>query len=304
MAEAISLGASIIAFIGLAGQIAQGCSYVRTLIDDIDDAPDDMRGLQREIRLYEGTNETFREALSNLEESGIPTQQSSYVQLALKFGNETLSNLTEFIERKTKSGRRLGQVRFAFGKGKCAKHAEQIERAKEFLSMAQAGIILALEHEHTLSNRAANRVLETLTSQNEINSDTIERIPSYLDRIALDTRNLYSTVDSIKNEVSGQRHDLHTAIDNILIPLLTQRLNAFTSMFSESFRAIEEVRYTTRQTREAVENLTCTSDILRGLSGEMSQIVQITFRSVLTEFYLDIDAETSLVTLQRTTPKS
>lgn len=64
MAEAIALGASIVAFIGLAGQLAQGCSYVRTIIDDIIDASDDLRALQREIRLFEATIETFQKALS------------------------------------------------------------------------------------------------------------------------------------------------------------------------------------------------------------------------------------------------
>ncbi|KAF7902624.1 hypothetical protein EAF00_002527 [Botryotinia globosa] len=49
MAEAIGLGASVIAFIGLAGQLVQGCEYVRRTIDAIKEADGDVRELRSEL---------------------------------------------------------------------------------------------------------------------------------------------------------------------------------------------------------------------------------------------------------------
>lgn len=142
MVEAIGLGASVVAFIGLAGQIAQGCSFVRTVIEDIRDAPDDLRALEREIRLFEVTIETFQKALSGLEDSGIPGHQEPAVQMALDCGEETMGGLLEFVLKKKKKVGRWGQIRFAFDKAKCAKYVGQVERAKGYLTSAQAGILL------------------------------------------------------------------------------------------------------------------------------------------------------------------
>lgn len=51
MAEAIALGSSEVASIGLASQVLQGCQYVKTLLGDFKDAYNDMRSLEAEISM-------------------------------------------------------------------------------------------------------------------------------------------------------------------------------------------------------------------------------------------------------------
>jgi hypothetical protein len=63
MAELFGLGASAIAFIGLAGQILQGCQYVRDLIDNIQDAPDNLRHYHTEIASFRSAVLGFQEVL-------------------------------------------------------------------------------------------------------------------------------------------------------------------------------------------------------------------------------------------------
>lgn len=63
------------------------------------------------------------------------------MQMALDYGEEIMESLLEFFLKKKKGGR-WGQIRFAFDKAKCAKYVGRAERAKGYLSTAQAGILL------------------------------------------------------------------------------------------------------------------------------------------------------------------
>ncbi len=142
MAEAIGLGASVVAFIGLAGQIAQGCQFARTVLDDVKDAPEDLRCLRTEIRLFEVTVDGFKNLLADIIDLGIPAGQTATVQLALDYSEEAVAGLLKLINKDKHRGSRWGQIRFAFVKDKCAKHVARLERAKGYLSAAQAGILL------------------------------------------------------------------------------------------------------------------------------------------------------------------
>ena len=67
MAEALGVAGSIVGLIGLAGQILQGCKYIGNLLDSIRDAPNDLRELQREAKIFEQTSRRFQELLHDVE---------------------------------------------------------------------------------------------------------------------------------------------------------------------------------------------------------------------------------------------
>ncbi|TGO40457.1 hypothetical protein BHYA_0037g00580 [Botrytis hyacinthi] len=71
MAEAIGSGASVKNFIGLAGQLVQGCEYVRRTIDEIKEADGDVRELRSEVSSFELIVDSFRNVLQDLETSGV-----------------------------------------------------------------------------------------------------------------------------------------------------------------------------------------------------------------------------------------
>ena len=63
MAEALGIAGSVAGLVGISGQILQGCQYVRTLIDDVRDASDDLQVLKTEIDLFERTMISFNKSL-------------------------------------------------------------------------------------------------------------------------------------------------------------------------------------------------------------------------------------------------
>jgi hypothetical protein len=145
MAEAIGLGGSVVAFIGLAGQVAQGCQYIGTLLDDIKDASEDLRSLRTEVKIFQLTLEIFRNTLQELADSGVAVEadgQALATKLALCYSEEALELLQGLLARRKDTGRMWGKIRFASAKSKCAKHVSRIERAKGYIEAAHAGILL------------------------------------------------------------------------------------------------------------------------------------------------------------------
>jgi hypothetical protein len=50
MTYPLSLGASTVAFIRIAGQILQGCQYIYNFVDDVREAPNDLLYFKTEIK--------------------------------------------------------------------------------------------------------------------------------------------------------------------------------------------------------------------------------------------------------------
>jgi len=142
MAEAIGLGASVIAFIGLTGQVLQGCRYIQTILNDIDDVADDFRNLKTEVNLFELTIEGFKRALVDIADSGISQDQTAAVQIALDYADEAVSDVLKFIAKHKKLGSKWSNTRLAFTKDKCAKYSSRMGRAKSYISAVQAGVLL------------------------------------------------------------------------------------------------------------------------------------------------------------------
>jgi hypothetical protein len=142
MAEAIGLGASVVAFIGLAGQVIQGCQYTHTILDDVKNAPDDIRSLHTEINLLDRTLETFKNLLTQLSNTGNHEVIGAETKLALDYCEEAMAGLLKLILKIRKTGNSWSQIKFAFSKDKISKHISRVERAKGYISTAIASILL------------------------------------------------------------------------------------------------------------------------------------------------------------------
>jgi hypothetical protein len=142
IAEALGLGANVVAFIGLAGQVIQGCQYIKTILDDVKDAPDDIRSLHTEINLLTRTLETFKNALVELSHSETHVEIGGEAKLALDYCEEAIAGLLKSILKIKRPGSKWGQIKFAFSKDKVSKHIGRVERAKGYIATAQASILL------------------------------------------------------------------------------------------------------------------------------------------------------------------
>jgi hypothetical protein len=156
-AEAVGIGASVVAFIGITGQIAQGCQYIRTVLSDIHNAPSDLMALCAGVALFESNLLQFQKILQELDEVGIPVIHLSAIQDALDFSEKAVAGLIMSIAGNKDIGTRWGRIQFAFAKGKCAKYLDRVEKAKGFVSVAQAGLLLwvmlySQSHNHYITN--------------------------------------------------------------------------------------------------------------------------------------------------------
>ncbi len=51
MAEALGIAGSVVSFVGLAGQVAQGVNYLYNFFNSMQDAPRDIKSLATELKI-------------------------------------------------------------------------------------------------------------------------------------------------------------------------------------------------------------------------------------------------------------
>lgn len=142
MAEAIGLGASVVAFIGTAGQVLQGWQYISTLLDAIKDAPDDIKSLYTEVNMLIRILTGFKTVLTDISRLSDHAAIESETKQALEYCEEAMAGLLKFLLKIKRAGTKWSQLNFAFSKDKVSKHLSRIQSAKEHVLLAQATIIL------------------------------------------------------------------------------------------------------------------------------------------------------------------
>lgn len=138
--EGLAAASGIIAVVGLAGQVAQGCAYLLDVFDGIKSAPEDLRLLIHELRV-------IRDLVRVTASSSIATQDERSLHDALDFCGECIGKLTQLVERygepvrdgsrqnwKRKWGSRLSM---ALNKDKIRKHVERLRAAQGHLRDSQ-----------------------------------------------------------------------------------------------------------------------------------------------------------------------
>jgi hypothetical protein len=147
MAEALGVGASVVGFIGLAGQILQGCHYISTLFDDIKDAPETLLYLWTEIKAFRIVLQGFQQALQSMGQSTNIDAASEQVITALTTSSTTIRDLKALLDKHSHQGKRDWWKAFkvAVVKSIFMKHCDRLEKAKIDILLAQSSVVLFVQ---------------------------------------------------------------------------------------------------------------------------------------------------------------
>jgi hypothetical protein len=143
MAELFGLGASAIAFIGLAGQVLQGCQYVHDFIDNIRDAPDGLRHYHTEISSFRSAVLGFQEVLQAIKPFARIENSAEQALLALQSGG-AIDDLKAFLQNFERSREKelWRSIKLARKRSELAKYVARLGEAKVNILLAQSQVNL------------------------------------------------------------------------------------------------------------------------------------------------------------------
>jgi hypothetical protein len=137
MAEALGIAGSVVSFVGLAGQVAQGVNYLYNFFNSMQDAPNDIKSLAAELKIL-GTilDEVNRDVVDS---AALGAALGAALQLCKDIvaeleGLVQKSNLTS---KQSKVKRLWSQMSTAFRNEEFRKYIERLERAKTSLLHAK-----------------------------------------------------------------------------------------------------------------------------------------------------------------------
>ena len=125
-AEAIAFGASVVGFIGLTGQILQGCLFVQGFLEALEDAPADIEALQSELLIFQTSLDKFQSTLNVVDDDAIGED----VRLALEYSNKAINDLRKVVSKL--ADRRHGCITnfsMVVRKVRISRHVKTLERA-------------------------------------------------------------------------------------------------------------------------------------------------------------------------------
>jgi membrane-associated HD superfamily phosphohydrolase len=146
MAEGLGLAASVIAVIGLAGQVVQGCQYIKGWVGDFRSAPKDVQDLMRELDTIQQSARIL-EQLEKKFDANIQAQLDPALQLCFDAVEEIRkkiedadSTFKEPISRRRAKG--WHRLKVVFGKQDLQTAVDKLSRAKATLGVAQSNVLL------------------------------------------------------------------------------------------------------------------------------------------------------------------
>ena len=125
-AEAIAFGASVVGFIGLTGQILQGCLFVQDFLEALEDAPADIEALQSELLIFQTSLDKFQSTLNVVDDDAVGED----VRLALEYSNKAINDLRKVVSKL--ADRRHGCITnfsMVVRKVRISRHVKTLERA-------------------------------------------------------------------------------------------------------------------------------------------------------------------------------
>ncbi|KAM3087802.1 hypothetical protein ACMFMG_001872 [Clarireedia jacksonii] len=127
--EGVAAASSVIAVVGLAAQVVQGCNYLRGIFDDAKNAPQELHFLTLELRIIENIVSRIHDEQANEE-----------YQHALDFCLEALAKLKSIVEKYALGDPTSGlrrqwgpRLAMALNKDKLEKHMARLREAKGHL---------------------------------------------------------------------------------------------------------------------------------------------------------------------------
>jgi len=137
---ALGVGAPVVSFTGLAGQILQGCHYISNLFDDIKGAPETLSYLGAEIKAFRIVLHGFQQLLQSVGQSTNIDAASEQVFMALKTSSATIKDLKALLDKYSHSGKRdwWKLLKVAVLRSTFVKYCDRLGKAKIDILLAQA----------------------------------------------------------------------------------------------------------------------------------------------------------------------
>ncbi|TGO51154.1 hypothetical protein BCON_0167g00060 [Botryotinia convoluta] len=166
---AVSLGASVISFIGLRGQILQGCQFICDCFDDINGAPKEILYILEQLKGFEKGLRNFQYTLEKVKQCTDITESEDEIKLALELSELTIKDLQEFVNRYKRNGRNDWWKGFKFAKKKnvFTKYASRLHQAKINIIGIQSRLNLII------TTYIQQMILATATTQSTPSASTI-----------------------------------------------------------------------------------------------------------------------------------
>lgn len=144
MAE-IGTIASVVGVVGFVGQVIQGCSYLKTLIGDISDAPEEVRNLRNELDTIESVVKDLSHQNYNASRVATDPSLASCLETIAAVSEEIAPALRAFNDRSSRGKsirRNWHRLKTALGKQHTKEKLDRLSRAKDTLVAAQFKISL------------------------------------------------------------------------------------------------------------------------------------------------------------------
>jgi len=223
---------SALGLVNFAGQLLQGCQNIRTVLDAINDATDDLRLFRTELKIFLSLLEEFKTTLAKVDWS-VEAERWDLARLALDYSDEAVTEMQSLLdEYDTRKPGRWNDVRFSMRKGKFDKHQGRIEKAK--------GYILASRTNLSLYAPSQNSIWLCLFTDS------------------------FQPISILELKKAGLHQD--TEANLRAISALSSKVSATANIVSLVPNQLQEVNNTTLETRGAIENLT------RSISNEFAQM--------------------------------
>jgi hypothetical protein len=147
MAEAIGLAASIIAIVGLSGQVIQGCQNIKAWVGDFNSAPKDIQDLMRELILIEESAQITDILRTKIVRREVDLQLASALQQCLDVVQELRKHIIDadivFQERgHGRKSRGWQRLRVMLGRQTIQASVDRLSWAKAQLVIVQSNLLL------------------------------------------------------------------------------------------------------------------------------------------------------------------
>jgi hypothetical protein len=145
MAEVLGIAASAAGIIGLTGQIAQGCFFIKNFLSDVKSAPEDVQRLKRELELIGALAKTTKKVVRQSAQLGIELEDDlPAIQQCLEVVQSlrsTLQKQANLFEGDGK-GKWWERMKVAARKKMLDMEVGRLERTKTGLQVLQINVSL------------------------------------------------------------------------------------------------------------------------------------------------------------------
>ncbi|KAG4432396.1 hypothetical protein IFR05_012125 [Cadophora sp. M221] len=192
MAEvALGLGASVVTFLGLAGQTLKGCQYIHDFIGDAKSSSKDLNGFSTEIECLQFAILGLQDLQERMGQSWADGRIDTQVTNAMESGSAVIEDIEKFFRKfEPRTFEWWTGLKLASKRRELAGYYRRLEAAKTQMIITQ----FRLTRASTLSQ---GETLQVLTASLQFNTDTTHLYLADLQRTMLALE--YLTSNGIKN---------------------------------------------------------------------------------------------------------